>query len=90
MDMKKCITDTPQHVEEIQISLLRKQSIAQKFTMVRSLSETAIALSKRAIARKNKDFDDIKINLMFIRLNYGDDLADRVSDYLNRKKDEIE
>ncbi len=84
--MKTQSPDTNTRIEEIQISLFKQQSVAKKFDHVCSLSQTTIQLSKRAIARKNKDFDDKKINLLFISLQYGNDLANRVEDYLNRRK----
>jgi len=84
--MKTQSLDTNTRIEEIQISLLKQQSVAKKFAHVCSLTQTTIQLSKRAIARKNKDFDDKKINLLFISLQYGNDLANRVDDYLNRRK----
>lgn len=82
--MKTQSKDTHARIEEIQISLLKKQSVAQKFAHVCSLSETTIQLSKRAIARKNSNFDDKQINLLFISLQYGKDLANRVNEYLSR------
>ncbi|MEJ2055209.1 MAG: hypothetical protein P8X42_14935 [Calditrichaceae bacterium] len=82
--MKTQSLDTPTSVEKIQLSLLKKQSMAQKFASVCSLSQTTMELSKRAIRRKNRNFDDKQINLSFIRLQYGDDLAIRVREYLNR------
>ena len=75
--------DTNPQIERLQIYLLKKQSIAKKFAHVCSLSQTTIQLSKRAIARKNKNLDDKQINLLFITHQYGKDLADRVAQYLN-------
>jgi hypothetical protein len=83
--MKTQSLDTRARIEEIQISLLKKQSVAEKFAHVCSLSRTTIQLSKRAIARKNRDFDDEQINLLFIGLQYGNDLANRIHAYLNKK-----
>jgi len=84
--MKTQSLDTDKRIEEIQISLLKQQSVAKKFAHVCSLSQTTIQLSKRAIALKNRNFDKNQINLLFIRLQYGNDLANRVDDYLNRRK----
>ncbi|MEJ2628617.1 MAG: hypothetical protein P8078_08690 [bacterium] len=82
--MKTQSKDTNPQIEKVQISLLKKQSIAKKFSQVCSLSQTTIQLSKRAIARRNKSLDDKQVNLLFITYQYGKDLADRVTQYLNR------
>ncbi len=83
--MKTQSIDTHPQIEQIQISLLQKQSIAKKFARVCSLSQTTIQLSKRAIARANPNLDDKQINLLFITYQYGKDLAARVAEYLNRR-----
>ncbi len=83
--MKTQSIDTHPKIEQIQISLVKKQSIAEKFAQVCSLSQTTIQLSKRAIARANQNIDDKQINLLFITYQYGKDLAVRVDEYLNRR-----
>jgi hypothetical protein len=83
--MKTQSIDTHPQIEQIQISLLKKQSIAEKFAQVCSLSQTTIQLSKRAIARANHNIDDRQVNLLFISYQYGKDLAVRVDEYLNRR-----
>ncbi len=83
--MKTQSIDTHPKIEQIQISLVKKQSIAEKFAQVCSLSQTTIQLSKRAIARANQNLDDKQINLLFITYQYGKDLAVRVDEYLNRR-----
>jgi len=82
--MKTQSKDTDPKIEKVQISLLKKQSIAKKFAQVCSLSQITIQLSKRSIARKNQNLDDKQVNLLFITHQYGKDLADRVFQYLNR------
>ncbi len=83
--MKTQSIDTHPQIEQIQISLLKKQSIAKKFAQVCSLTQTTIQLSKRAIARANQNLDDKQINLLFITYQYGEDIAARVDEYLNRR-----
>ena len=83
--MKTQSIDTHPEIEQIQISLLKKQSIATKFAQVCSLSQTTIQLSKRAIARANQNLDAKQINLLFITYQYGKDLAVRVDEYLNKR-----
>ena len=82
--MKTQSIDTNPAIEKIQIELLKQQSIAKKFAQVCSLTEMTIQLSKRAIARSNQNLDEKGINLQFISLQYGDDIARRVTNYLNK------
>ncbi len=84
--MKTQSRDTNKKTERKLISLLQNQSRAEKFSKVRSLTETTINLSKRAIKRANKKLNDKQINLLFIEYNYGKDLAEKVKKYLERNK----
>lgn len=78
--------DTNAETEKILISLLQKESRAEKFSRVRSLSEIAINLSKRAIKRANKNLNEEQIMLLFIEYNYGKDLSEKVKKYLGKNK----
>lgn len=80
--MKTQSIDTHPEIEKIQISILKKESIAKKFSHVRSLSETTIRLAKRGIARTNKNLNEKQINLLFINYMYGKDMAFKVEKYL--------
>ena len=81
--MKTQSIDTRPKTERILISLLRQESTAKKFSQIRSLSQTTIQLSKRAISRANKTFDKNQINSLFISYHYGKKLAERFRKYLN-------
>ncbi|HPG40597.1 MAG TPA: hypothetical protein PLP19_15880 [bacterium] len=85
--MKTQSPDTHPQAEEKLIELIRKQTPAQKMAQISSLTFTAMRLSKRAIARANKDLDEQEVNLLFIEYHYGKDLAERVRKYLQRKRD---
>jgi len=82
--MKPQSRDTKIKTEEILIFLLKKQSRAEKFSRVRSLTETAINLSKRAIKRSNKSLNEEQVNLLFIEYNYGKDLATKFRKSLSK------
>lgn len=85
-NMKTQSPDTHPQAEEKLIELIRKQTPAQKMAQVSALTFTAMRLSKRAIARANKDLNEQEVNLLFIEYHYGKDLADRVRKYLQRKR----
>ena len=77
--------DTSFEAEKIQISLLRKANIAKRVSIARSLSKTAIRLSRRAIQRANSQLSERELDLIFVALHYGTDLADRLREYFERK-----
>ena len=77
--------DTRPEAEKVLISLLRKSKTSKKFAQIRSLSQTAIQLSRRAIARANRDLSEEQIDLRFITLHYGKELANNVKKKLDRK-----
>lgn len=77
--------DTNIQSEQMLISLLRKKSPAEKFASVRSLSQLTIQLSKHAIARANQGFDDDQVNVLFIRLHDGKELAHRFKRHIDEK-----
>ena len=75
------LSDTSPEAEKVQIELLRRCSVAERFAKVRSLTARTFGLSKRAIARANPDLSPQKLQIKFIELHYGKDLADRVGRY---------
>jgi len=77
--------DIQPEAEKILISLLRNANTAQKFAQIRSLSQTTIQLSRRAIARANRGLSEEQIDLRFITLHYGEELAYNVEKFLDRK-----
>jgi hypothetical protein len=82
--MKTLPIDTRPETEKVLISLLRNANTAKKFSQIRSLSQTVLQLSRRAIARANRDLGEEQINIRFLSLHYGKDLAKRVENYLHR------
>ena len=77
--------DTRPEAEKVLISLLRNANTAQKFAQIRSLSQTTIQLSRRAIGRANRGLSEEQIDLRFITLNYGKELANNLKEFLDRK-----
>ncbi|MBN1836296.1 MAG: hypothetical protein JW820_10635 [Spirochaetales bacterium] len=71
--------DTRLDAEQVLLRLLRGKSPAQKLSQVRSLSQLVIGLSRRAIARANQGKDPVELDLLFIRLHYGEALARKVA-----------
>jgi len=78
--------DTAPEVEKLQIELFRASSVAGRISLVRSLSQTAMYLSRRAIQRANPSFSERRVNLAFVENHYGRDLAERLRLYLKREQ----
>ena len=64
------------------IDLLRKKSVSEKFNQVRSLSRVLMRLSRRAINRARRTQNETEADLLFVELNYGKELAERVKRYV--------
>jgi hypothetical protein len=82
--MKPQSGDTALDAEQFQISLIRKASVAQRISRVRSLSQTTITLSRRAILRANPGFSETDRDLAFVAHLYGTKLAQSLRGYLDR------
>jgi hypothetical protein len=78
--------DTHPETEKIQISLLKKASLSQRLTSVRSLSQSVILLSRRAISRANPGFNKSEVDIAFLEYHYGHELSKSVKEYLNKRK----
>ena len=79
--------DTNPEVERVLISLIRKLSTEEKLNRVLHFSSSIINLSKRAIHRANPDLSEEEKNILFVKYHYGNDLADKLREYLNQNRD---
>lgn len=80
--MKTQSRDTHPDAERVQIELLRRATVAQRFRLVRSLSHTAMQLAWRAIERANPDASEDELRVKFITIHHGQELGERVRAYL--------
>jgi hypothetical protein len=78
--------DTDPDAERMQLDLLRKMTAAERFQLVRSLTQTTRQLAWRAIQRANPDATAEEIALIFVAVHYGEDLANRLRAYLAARK----
>jgi hypothetical protein len=83
--MKTQSSDTHPDAERVQIELLRCATVGQRAEIAISLTQTTIELSRRAIRRAHPDASEQEVGLIFVALHYGQDLADRVRAYLDRR-----
>ena len=80
------LSDTSPEAAQVQLELLRQATPEKRLAMTLSLTATAWNLSRRAIARANPDLDRRELDLLVVRYNYGDRLADELRDHLQRKE----
>lgn len=80
------LTDTDPEAEEVQIRLLREAGVTRRLALAMSLSQTAIELSRSAIRERHPDWPDREVQLEFVRLCYGEELAREVRAYLERRR----
>jgi hypothetical protein len=86
--MRRQSPDTDIKTEAAQIVLLRRATPYQKFAQVRSLSQTTLSLSRRAISRKHGDRTEAQLRGLFVYYQYGEQLADRFQPYERKRRRE--
>ncbi len=83
--MIKRSADTHPAAERMQISLIRKASIAKRTTRIRSLSRSVIQLSRKAIRQANPNLEDEELIFIFVFYHYGSELADCLRKYMDKR-----
>ena len=83
--MKTQSPDTNPEIENVLISLIQNSSIAKRISRVRSLSESTLKLSRRAIIRANPSLDENELKIKIISYHYGEKLAVRFRTYMENK-----
>jgi hypothetical protein len=79
------LSDTSPEVEKVQMDLLRKMSIAQRFGRVRDWTRMLVQLSRDGLARANPGLDGRELDLLWVEYQYGRDLAVRLREYLEKR-----
>ncbi len=74
-------SDTSKEAAEFQIALLQSKTTSHRLGLALTLSESTIALSKRAIRRANPDISEYELRCRFVELHYGKELADSYRKY---------
>jgi len=78
-------SDTGAEAEKVQVELIRQASVAKRISRLRSLSQTVVQLSRRAIMRANPGITEQGLNVMFVANHYGNELAGCLRKYLMDK-----
>jgi hypothetical protein len=74
--------DTSYEAEQVQISILRKRGEAGRGSLMLSLTNTTRSLSWNSLLQSRGEASRFEAALGFIGLNYGDELAHQVRNYL--------
>jgi len=78
--------DTFPQAEKVQIELIRESSVARRISTVRSLSQTVMYLSRRAIRRAKPFLTEREVDLAFVANHYGEKIAECLRSYMERKQ----
>ncbi len=70
------LTDTDPETQRVQLELLRRAGPARRLELTLSLSRAVIAMSRRALRRLHPQASDEELGVLWVRQNYGDELAD--------------
>lgn len=79
-------SDTDPEVETVRQEILRGKTGAEKFALVRSLTATVIALCRQGIRDRHPEFSEREVDLHFVEMNYGRELAEGLRRRLERDK----
>lgn len=77
--------DTCFEAEKVQVELTRESSILRRISKVRSLSQTVMYLSRRAIQRANLSLSEREVDLAFFANRYGENIAEGLRMYPEHK-----
>jgi hypothetical protein len=80
--------DTHPEIERVQVEMLRKMSVAQRIKLTGEWSQAIKELAWRGIEKANPGASKSEIALMFLAVQYGQPLADRVRAYLDGRQSE--
>lgn len=79
--MQTYTTDTSPEAEAVQLELIRRMPPGLRAWKALQMSARLMREGKAAIARNHPDFSTREIEIEFIALNYGRELADAVARY---------
>jgi broad specificity phosphatase PhoE len=77
--------DTDADAERAQVELLRAAPVARRLHVALSLTATVVSAARRAIARAQPQASARDLDLRFIELHYGADVAAGLRDDLERR-----
>jgi hypothetical protein len=86
MTVRAQISDTHPAVERLQVELFRKATPEQRVALALDWSNEVIELARAGIRRAHPGATDEEVDLLFVRVHYGDQLADRLAAFLRTRR----
>jgi hypothetical protein len=78
-------TDTTPDAERVQVELLRAATVARRLHLAWSLSADVLSAARRALARAKPQASRSDLDLQFVELHYGRELANELRMELVRR-----
>jgi hypothetical protein len=88
--MSSQLDDTPPEEEKALVEWLQKKTPAQRLELGLSLTQANLEHIREDIRQANPNASKEELDLIFVEVNYGKELADRVRTYLARRRGAIE
>ena len=79
------LSDTSQKTNDVYLKLLREKNISQKIKYVSSISSFIINLSKKTIKNSNPGFNKQDVDLLFVKINYGNNIYEKLKKHFSIK-----
>lgn len=76
------LNDTHPEAERVHIRLLREAGQTHRSSMASGLTNRVVWQSRQALAQTRPDLSEVERNILWVKLHYGPELAERVSDAL--------
>lgn len=70
------LSDTPPDIEQLQIELLRRKTVTERMALAGNLTHFVIQLSRQAIARQHPEWTQRQVDLEWVEIHYGRELAE--------------
>lgn len=70
------LSDTPPDIEQLQIELLRQKTVTERMALAGNLTHFVIQLSRQAIARQHPEWTQRQVDLEWVEIHYGRELAE--------------
>lgn len=76
------LTDTDLETARVQMDVLRRASPERRLRLALSLSQSVLTLSREGIARRLPGASQREIDIEFVRVHYGEELANELRQHL--------
>ena len=86
MEQSVVSSDTSPEADRMQIELLRRATPARRGALAMSLSATVVELARRALRQQDPQASDEELQLRFVELHYGHEIAAGLRVFLQRPR----